>query len=1298
MSDQLKKLKSKLEKQRASDVKKVRVVRRVKKYTPKFVPSGKSLEKRGREQDDMRDYLTVILNEDYSDENPIAKQGVDYYVKSILDFLQQEYPDEEDHYSIALSQWEELDNNEKDSIILLSLVSKTSQDFKKRFIERLIDLDPELRRNFIKRFLEQSLPYKEFFDFWSELPEIKPELQRYYEERDRNGKIAGVDDRITNLRNEIIKVAKDYAEERNIDVKDMTQYYDILFAILNTDSKLETYTRKLKKLNEKIEADPESEELLAKRVKIIEKMEKLGNMKSLHLQIAKDYIELAKAIKVKKPEDMSVIVLASAIVRRCDAKRLEPDVVSEIMKMDRSQLLKKSQKYPIENRESLSDTVLRLYILGLTESRKVKAPRESKRKAIPLVLSKWIAPKMMKEKIRKDILSKNPDIDESKLDTLVDKQFEQQYQDAQFVEPEKKVLVDKLARITNQTVYKYENMSISELQDLFKRLEDGQEYWEEFDRERIIDNLVELTGKGSDFFSDRSTEDLSNELVLLQDKRIEPHSQVKKCISTFKDYTWVKGFVTGVYVLHVDKSGRPIASESQFYNTKEYIEFIIDSKNLVPTKFYSATPDFFKLQCTEFKSKRKQIGDMLKCYVDKNTSVRFIVVYTTRGTVKPYDHSKLIKIGNKAGNWATIQNEAIFQQQVRSETQKELSASAKKAELLNQPISLEAINIARGILGSELIRISPRVDYGASGDFNTPYLNIAINTIVAESKTIYDLFFKVSRVIVYLKLQQAQFFRRNVTYEYYLPEILLKLSEQDMLPEVFDNPIYEKTPYVDRMSKFINNNIQEHVKIMVNALDFSFDTTKRQFINTVHKQRLSLEPIPIELCENKDDVRGTNQNLLIDYYDKENSKNYCFIESNVLKRLNQNDYTNPYTGRLFDKNFIRKNFVKYIEGGHKMMFSRKFLLARFGRLNYLNPYTQRAFTHEFIESVKNRNNEVYFNHVDGRLAMCVNGDELTNESPHNIVYYKDSKDGRVYCFSIERLAKIFMEEENPVNPITNKPFSKKFVSKFNSKYNSKLTEGLLKPEFVDSYKLGSNYLNVGSIPGYPFVSPPREGEIVEIEGRLPESAIIIPTLWKDMVEGLNLDLTKSISEESKQESVSTVNIQSKKSSDSASSDSASNDSASSKRVKSKFTKSNSNDSASNDSASNDSASNDSASNDSASNDSASNDSASNDSASSNSASSDSASSNSASSDSASSNSASSDSASSNSDSKSSSMGFSKKGCYKCEKKECEYKSIVYDPEGAHGLREYCSLKCFENDDAWPRYKKKNRKVAKRVKK
>ena len=92
-----------------------------------------------------------------------------------------------------------------------------------------------------------------------------------------------------------------------------------------------------------------------------------------------------------------------------------------------------------------------------------------------------------------------------------------------------------------------------------------------------------------------------------------------------------------------------------------------------------------------------------------------------------------------------------------------------------------------------------------------------------------------------------------------------------------------------------------------------------------------------------------------------------------------------------------------------------------------------------------------------RLSACENKDRVRDAEPAEIIYYKDD-DEKIYCFTVNELYERFIDG-NITNPETGKQFRIPFVQRFDEVYNARLaSEGFLTTYFQEKYGFEMNKL------------------------------------------------------------------------------------------------------------------------------------------------------------------------------------------------------------------------------------------------
>lgn len=349
-----------------------------------------------------------------------------------------------------------------------------------------------------------------------------------------------------------------------------------------------------------------------------------------------------------------------------------------------------------------------------------------------------------------------------------------------------------------------------------------------------------------------------------------------------------------------------------------------------------------KKQLQELQPKLEKKEDKLKSY-DKNT----LISKVTKKNLSQDPHLKskdeLIQLllqyefGHQKDTIETeishltlfrriflIQNEEIFQDEIRFLRQSNRSSYTLTQDLLDNTVNEEIINMAKRSLSEHLLEIAPaKIDYGVVTiinredsvgksqskqlDYNTPYIQIVIrNWLTGAEQTTRDFLTRLAELLVYLKIPQSVIFHNRINNEYYLPDILATLSPTEKFPEVFEDPTASED-FKEGISSMISNNINIIVNKFGEMLYYKSDPTRRvsttpaaiTFAKTIKTKRR------ISACANKDRVNGVPSEKII-YY-KEDSVLYCFSMDDLITQFTLfGDYDNPETGKTFDKSFVER--------------------------------------------------------------------------------------------------------------------------------------------------------------------------------------------------------------------------------------------------------------------------------------------------------------------------------------------------------------------------------------------------------
>lgn len=506
-------------------------------------------------------------------------------------------------------------------------------------------------------------------------------------------------------------------------------------------------------------------------------------------------------------------------------------------------------------------------------------------------------------------------------------------------EVEKNALIKKISSLTGSKESVYKLWTLEELKNKLESIRDeNQEYWIELEQERLYNKFSSLVDIKNPKYKDSKKWELKKlrrELEKIGGKDwenykplIEDYSFVK-CMEKFKDYNWIEGKVTGVWLSTPDGK-KP---DKDYIFSKIFIEE--DGH-----KWYQANKKFFVLQCNQYKNKRSQEGDILTSYNSLGQPIEFKVGFTIIG----YDHANKYKshthmvtktvqeiryedgkpievmVDKKFQRTFIVQDETLFNKEKKYDRKSKQTRYDAIQDILNDVISKRTINTVQNVISNELLNIAPmRTDYGVLNisrlkqngfrtiDYNTPYMQILMNTLAdSQEMTNEELFRRAAGIVVYLKLPAAETFRKNIEKEYYLPDVLATLTPAEKFPEVYQDPNLSGN-FLDDLTTEITNKKYKFVRWM-SELEYSLqDPTRRN--PTIQSETNFTRSIKtkkrLNACENKDRVKGVPETEII-YY-KEYGKIYCFSVDDLYERLIiQEDIINPVTQNQFDLSFIKR--------------------------------------------------------------------------------------------------------------------------------------------------------------------------------------------------------------------------------------------------------------------------------------------------------------------------------------------------------------------------------------------------------
>lgn len=673
---------------------------------------------------------------------------------------------------------------------------------------------------------------------------------------------------------------------------------------------------------------------------------------------------------------------------------------------------------------------------------------------------------------------------------------------AQLVDPEKKNLVHKIARITQEPSSYYHKMDMAELKEIYDNLESNEIYMDEYVKEKAITKLSKIARKPAHKYSTWAVDDILSELKRLRNNRTIKYNdemdtaagyRLTNCIRKQKSFGWIKGRVEEVWISF------PKKIVPKYVLGPPYITMKKDDRI-----WYRPSKLFYVIQCAK-PSLRRQEGEILTCVGIDKKEVQFMVGYTIEGYKNDLEAYKT-KIHRKKRDDKIsyriflIQNEKLFKKEKRFLSERNDSKSLAIEEILSENKSNDSITVADNRLaaifsdvggvasGEETKFIPPNYLQGSS------FIRLVIEGIPGITN---DAFFRgVATIIVYLQIPEANIFRKRIRDHFYIPQVIPMLSPSDMFPEVFEDINLSKE-YLDIVSSSIDTAIRNTVKSLASAIYVLRHPTERTWVFDDATARMhpskKLKP---SACLNSSDVSNVPYEDIVFYIDPKDGSKYCYDVNVILENARKNIFTLPNKpGQKFSKEFLNRYIVSYYDKDRRTIyrFPAKKIRKRFSKKNFINPETGVAFDKQFVKDFSSGTMQlIKYEKMDHLLSMCENKNDVEHQPPENIVYYTEGKSK--YCFPITDILKK-IEEDEPVNPYTGNRFSDDFIQKIIAFYSNRPIQEEVKKEIVEE----------------------KDELQLELEKGIDDAFLVAPGLWdyikKDIADMEN-ELVRPDEEES----------------------------------------------------------------------------------------------------------------------------------------------------------------------------------------
>jgi hypothetical protein len=221
-------------------------------------------------------------------------------------------------------------------------------------------------------------------------------------------------------------------------------------------------------------------------------------------------------------------------------------------------------------------------------------------------------------------------------------------------------------------------------------------------------------------------------------------------------------------------------------------------------------------------------------------------------------------------------------------------------KILASKVTPEIKQFARSILSDWLSNIAPEVKKYKNAEEASGYIRETVELLANSSPNAGKLFEHIAEITIFLNKKDGVFTER-IRDEYYIPEILVGLSIEEKLPEVFDDPEANK----DSANRFIKRQVDAAVKKFADQFHRIKNSTKS--IETLPSAQIipSHEERPWKsACKNE--ISKDVQNSSVIYY-PENGEIYCILITEVYDQIKANKKpVNPSTGTPLDDKFLKR--------------------------------------------------------------------------------------------------------------------------------------------------------------------------------------------------------------------------------------------------------------------------------------------------------------------------------------------------------------------------------------------------------
>jgi hypothetical protein len=340
------------------------------------------------------------------------------------------------------------------------------------------------------------------------------------------------------------------------------------------------------------------------------------------------------------------------------------------------------------------------------------------------------------------------------------------------------------------------------------------------------------------------------------------------CFKDQRDVPWLKNIDFTIIT--------PVPGDS-LDEISDYIQKDI-SYTFKGLKWYRVKKTFHNLMCRSFRTRDENSNSLVATISGKK--VRMQIAYVTKDTE------------------FIVQDEDIFNLEKEYIKNLKMYPHDKVSLFLKLEVDATTQKFAKDRLAEILSFVAPEVE--EYKDPNGQYITRAIEKMMETSVTNKDLLTRIAEIGVYLKDNNGIFFKR-IKQEYYIPEILVTLTREEKLPEVFDDPT--ETNIVS-INNIIDRQVNNFVQTLADSIYQKNNSTERVPMSAYGQiPRYKVKKWKSACDENLEDVPDEH----IVYY-KEDGKVYCLLISNIYEQLNSElgIAINPTTKKPLDEDFVER--------------------------------------------------------------------------------------------------------------------------------------------------------------------------------------------------------------------------------------------------------------------------------------------------------------------------------------------------------------------------------------------------------